>query len=499
MMVEKILPTPREMVDYLNRFVCRQERAKRDISVAVYNHYLSQAWFDCKGHNLGHHHILVLGPTGVGKTYIIKKLAEFLGVPIQFASATGLVEAGYKGDSVESIIQGLLDCADGDVDVAEKGIVFIDEIDKIRGEDNGGTRDVSGEGVQNALLTMLDGRISDGMEGYKHPPVDTSRLLFICAGAFVGLREIVERRLGNGRLRIGFVPAPEETAETVSDYPVFNVLSRLETQDLIDYGFIPEFIGRFSTITILHELTSRDLKVILEEKTEASPLSKRKQLARLHGIDLELTPAARAAMSRRAAALGTGARGLRRLVSRVMDPVEHRWPELADEGIGKVIITREVVESGKEPILDRKSVNTGRSDYKLRKEAMTVISRHGPSTPADVYTNTYYHRKNVKGWSDKQLLSAIDRVKVRDLDWEKTKGSAREWWEKFEKENRNKLELVFHLVEELRRREATITEFFLAYIYSNTDNIQANLHYLDYMRIKNREKSKEGEETESNE
>jgi len=197
------LPAPAEMVAYLDRFVRGQARAKQDLAVAVYNHYLAQAYRAREGLDLGRYHVLLLGPTGVGKTYLVKTLAGFLGVPVGFASAAGLVEVGYRGNSVDSIVRTLLDRAGGDPKKAEKGIVFIDEIDKIRRQDNGGTRDVSGEGVQNALLTLLDGRTVDGMEGMNHSPVDTGRLLFVCAGAFVGLKGIVERRLGTGRHQIG--------------------------------------------------------------------------------------------------------------------------------------------------------------------------------------------------------------------------------------------------------------------------------------------------------
>ncbi|MCB1235670.1 MAG: AAA family ATPase, partial [Verrucomicrobiae bacterium] len=239
-----ILPTPTEMIAHLDRFVRGQARAKQDIAVAVYNHYLSQAWRDRGHEDLGRHHILLIGPTGVGKTYLVRTLADFLGVPVGFASATGLAEAGYKGNSVETIIRSLIDRAEGDPKRAEKGIVFIDEIDKIRGADTGGYRDVSGEGVQNALLTLLDGRISEGLEGYGHRPVDTSRLLFVCTGAFVGLQEIVERRLGSRERRIGFLARPNETVEKIPDQPIYEALCQAETRDLVEFGMIPEFIGR---------------------------------------------------------------------------------------------------------------------------------------------------------------------------------------------------------------------------------------------------------------
>jgi len=202
---DNALPSPAEIVAHLDQFVRGQNKAKQDIAVSVYNHYISQVYRDQYGSDLGRYHILMLGPTGSGKTFIVKTLADFLGVPVSFASATSLVEAGYKGRSVDDIIKSLLDRTKGNPRLAERGILFIDEIDKIRRMDVGGQRDVSGEGVQNALLTLLDGRIADNVDSVKHEPVDTSRILFVCTGAFVGLQEIVERRLhANEHSAIGF-------------------------------------------------------------------------------------------------------------------------------------------------------------------------------------------------------------------------------------------------------------------------------------------------------
>lgn len=481
---QRMLPTPAEMISHLDQFVLKQDRAKQDISVAVYNHYLSQAYRDKYGTDLGRHHILLMGPTGVGKTYLVKRLSEFLDVPIAFTSATGLVEIGYKGNSVESIIRSLLDRAGGDPRKAEKGIVFIDEIDKIKRGETGG-RDVSGEGVQNALLTILDGRQSTGMEGMSHAAVDTSRPLFICTGAFVGLQEIVEHRLGTGKSPFGFAARSNEDVNSISDRPIFTTLCQAETSDLVEFGMIPEFIGRFATVSVLHDLGVPELRKIVEGQLQQSPLGKQQQLARIHGIELELTDEALDAIATEAAALGTGARGLHRLIGRAVDAVDYRWHELAEEGVCKVVIDSDCAFGTCEPQLVKGAPASNRIDLELRQAAVLGL----PHSPRPVLPEPDSQTRpagisDPRNWSDERIWNRIELLKTDNLEWSEASSSAQTWWQKFENENKHRPALILRLVEELSIRKATINNFFLASLYSNTDNIQANLHYMDYMLLK---------------
>ncbi|MFM9011046.1 MAG: AAA family ATPase [Planctomycetota bacterium] len=492
-----ILPRPGEMIGHLDKSVRGQEKAKRDIANAVYNHYVSQAERDRDGTDMGRQHILLLGPTGSGKTFIVKTLADYLGFPVSFASATALVEVGYRGRPVDDINKSLLDRADGNPRLAERGIIFIDEIDKIRRQDVGGMRDVSGEGVQNALLTMLDGRIADNVDSNRHEPIDTSRSLFVCTGAFVGLQEIVERRLGaSGAPTIGFPTRAYENLTGVPNQPIYSALCQATTPDFVEFGMIPEFIGRFATITALHELSRADMRAIIGEATQGSALSRQQRFARLHGIDLEITDDALDEIVDDAFRMGTGARGLHRLVNVAVDSVDYRWGELADDGVTKVVIDRACLLGKADPKLVRGKATHQRLDEQLRRDCITTL----PNTPTSVRPRAAGSLPSgitdTTGWTPSCVRKALEQVKTESIDWKEATASAKKWWAEFERSNESQLQLVLRTAEELKIRKATINEFFLAYIYSNCDNILANLHYLDYRKLKEEEDRKKRTDAE---
>ncbi|MFM8570650.1 MAG: hypothetical protein ACKOAU_03535, partial [Pirellula sp.] len=250
---------------------------------------------------------------------------------------------------------------------------------------------------------------------------------------------------------------------------------------------------RFATITALHELGRSDLRAIVSDSTQGSALDKQKKLAEVHGIELEITDDALDAIADEAMRLGTGARGLHRLIGRAVDSVDHRWVELADQGVTRVVINRQAALGKAEPILEKTKRKHVRIDLEMRQEAMASM----PRPPAAVGSTTAQKASNevapgitnTTGWTAEQIDELLQEVK-NELDWDNTTGSARKWWQTFEEENKSRTPLVLRLAEELRNRKVTITEFFLAYVYSNTDNIQANLHYLDYKRIKQEEDRK---------
>ncbi len=344
------LPKPAELKAELDKYVIGQDEAKRTLSVAVYNHYKRINALSAKGGKLadddveiGKSNILLLGPTGVGKTLLAQTLARMLDVPFAIADATTLTEAGYVGEDVENILLRLIQAADFDVSKAERGIIFIDEIDKIsrKSENRSITRDVSGEGVQQALLKIVEGTVSNvpPQGGRKHPnqefiQINTANILFICGGAFDGMREIVENRLG--RATVGYNAPTLSAAERKKGAD----LHKVTQQDIIKYGLIPELVGRLPVITVLDPLDKEALVRILTEPKNA--LTKQyKKLFEYDGVELEFTPEALDAIAEKAASLQNGARGLRSVTEKIMNGYMFDIPSHPETN--KLVITKEMI------------------------------------------------------------------------------------------------------------------------------------------------------------
>jgi ATP-dependent Clp protease ATP-binding subunit ClpX len=484
-----VLPTVKEMVEALDLSVVGQRQAKLDLATSVYNHYLLLGMNEESGGGAPpRQNTLLMGPTGSGKTHLVRTLAQHLGVPFVAVGAHRYSAAGYVGKRVESILADLWKAAASIRSAAERGIVFIDEIDKIRATNTDGP-DVSGAAVQHALLAILDGgEISFELgRDEANAVLDVSKVLFVCAGAFVDLPEVVRARLLKGEPRsFGFAAAgrrAKPVARGAADLAPHELLRHWENEDLRGFGLIPEFVGRFSTIAMLTELSTTELAALVDG-VEGSPLREEQERFKLHGIELVFERDAMLALAEQATRLGTGARGLKLALLRALDHVDYRVTTLAQQGYGRIVYTRACIESGSPPILEKTAAAPDlREVERIRLGAFEPPPLQSEMIPSD---SPGFGFLTDSGKMTKDEVDRHARVLERPvLAGLESSPAAQKWWRSTSSEEALLTSRVrLRLIEELRLRKATIAEFFPSVVLSGSTKLGCYLEHFDAVRMR---------------
>lgn len=501
------LPTPAEMIAHLDRRVRGQERAKRDLSLAFYEHFTGLASSESPelgGPPHARQHTLLLGPSGSGKTFLVKQLCAFLGIPVAFWSATSMTESGYVGDDVDEPLKHLLRQARGDVRAAERGVVVLDEIDKVRASRRP-DRDVSGEGVQNGLLTLLDGRRAYLRERNGEPvgTIDTSRLLFICMGAFVDLPGIVRERLA-GPPQLGLHQGSRVTPPALTTDEAY---ARANPEDLVRFGLLPEFVGRFPNVSAVHALSQVDLVGLLRD-IEDSPVDRAMRSYAMHAISLTIEDDALEAIAKQAVARGTGARGLDNVLGDALRDCSWRRHELAADGVVGVVVTPAAALGEAPPTLVRgeradeplvadvlrerafgggkaaNAANATRSPAHMRGRTVAPAKPavpndpHQQGLPLDVKAAAPPATGKPPRKENDAMRVRLGALRARELAAHEASEEALAWWTRFERER--PMTLVLEIAEALCVRKVSIQRLYEYVRECGCAGVHASLRYVEY-------------------